>query len=47
MSSNALVTHGGGLVDCSKQILMRLASNLSKGKVFDKIFIGQYSFESF
>lgn len=47
MSNNALLSHGGGLVDCSKQILMRIASNLSKGKVFDKIFIGQYSFESF
>lgn len=47
MSNNALIGYGGGLVDCAKQILMRLASNLSKGKVFDKIFIGQYSFESF
>ena len=47
MSNNALIDYGGGLVDCSKQILMRIASNLSKCKVFDKIYIGQYSFESF
>lgn len=47
MSANALITHGGGLVDPSKHVLMRLGENLSKQKLFDKIYIGQYSFESF
>lgn len=47
MSNNALVSYGGGLVDCAKQVLMRIAENLSKTNLFDKIYIGQYSFESF
>lgn len=47
MLHNALITHGGGLVDPSKHVLMRLGENLSKTKLFDKIYIGQYSFESF
>lgn len=41
---NAIIIHGGGLVDPSKFILMRLALNLVK--VYKEVFIGKYSFES-
>lgn len=44
--SNALIIHGGGLVDPSKHVLMRIGKNLSNSKVYDKNFIGNYSFES-
>lgn len=44
---NALVTFGGGQVDCGKQVILRLAKNLSKSSRFNTVFIGQYSFESF
>lgn len=44
---NVLITFGGGLIDCALQVIMRIALNLSEAKIFDKIFIGQYSFESF
>lgn len=44
--SNAIIIHGGGLVDPSKYVLMRLAFHLSNLKCFEKIFIGKYSFES-
>ena len=43
---NAIVIHGGGLVDPSKVVLMRIANNLKQDRVYDKIFIGKYSFES-
>ena len=43
---NALLIHGGGLVDPSKVVLMRLANNLAENKVYDKIFIGKYSFDA-
>ncbi len=43
---NAIVIHGGGLVDPSKVVLMRIANNLTVDHVYDKIFIGKYSFES-
>ncbi len=43
---NAIIIHGGGLVDPSKFVLMRLANNLKEERVYDKIFIGRYSFES-
>lgn len=42
--SNAIIIHGGGLVDPSKDVLMRLAKNLKE--VYSKVFIGKYSFES-
>ena len=42
---NAVVIHGGGLVDPSKIVLMRLAKDLVK-KVYDKVYIGKYSFIS-
>lgn len=41
--TNAIIIHGGGLVDPSKVVIMRLAKNLSK--VYDKVFIAKYSFE--
>ena len=47
MSGNLLVIFGGGLIDCGKQVILRLASNLSKSSCFQTIYIGQYSFESF
>lgn len=43
---NAIIIHGGGLVDPSKVVLMRIANNLDYLKVYDKVFIGKYSFES-
>lgn len=43
MNNNAIIIHGGGLVDPSKVVLMRLAQNLSK--VYNKVFIAKYSFE--
>lgn len=43
VNSNAIIIHGGGLVDSSKVVLMRLGKNLSK--VYGKVFIAKYSFE--
>jgi len=43
---NAIIIHGGGLVDPSKVILMRLANNLKQDQVYDRIYLGRYSFES-
>lgn len=43
---NAIIIHGGGLVDPSKVVLMRIANNLDYLKVYNKVFIGKYSFES-
>ena len=43
---NAIIIHGGGLVDPSKIVLMRLANNLKQDQVYDKIYLGRYSFES-
>lgn len=47
MSRNALIVHGGGLVDPSKHVLLRIGKNLYESHLFDKVFIGRYSFESF
>lgn len=44
VNSNAIIIHGGGLIDPSKHVLMRLGRNLSQ--YYGKIFIGSYSFES-
>lgn len=44
--TNAIIIHGGGLVDPSKVVLMRLANNLKQDQVYDKIFIGKHSFEA-
>lgn len=43
---NAIIIHGGGLVDPSKFILMRLAYNLKQNQIYEKIYLGKYSFES-
>lgn len=43
---NAIVIHGGGLVDPSKFVLMRLAKCLLEKHIYDKVFIGKYSFEA-
>lgn len=43
---NAIIIHGGGLVDPSKFVLMRIANNLDYLKVYQRVFIGKYSFES-
>lgn len=42
---NVLVIHGGGLVDASLYVLMRIAYNMVR--IFNQVFIGEYSFESF
>jgi 6-phosphofructokinase len=47
VSGNLLIIFGGGLIDCGKQVILRLARNLSKSSCFKTIYIGQYSFESF
>ena len=41
---NSIIIHGGGLVDPSKYVLLRLAHNLTE--LYDKVYIGKYSFES-
>ena len=43
---NALIIHGGGLVDPSRFVLMRLAHNLDNFQAYEKVYIGKYSFES-
>lgn len=43
---NVLVIHGGGLVEPSKLVLMRISQNLSTLTHFDTVYIGQFSFES-
>lgn len=43
---NAIVIHGGGLVDPAKVVLMGIANNLAEDRVYDKVFIGKYSFEA-
>ncbi len=43
-NNRAIIIHGGGLVDCSKQVLMRLAEEFSE--ICNKVFIGYFSFES-
>lgn len=44
IETNAIVIHGGGLCEPSKHVLMRIGHNLSS--VYNKVFIGQFSFES-
>ena len=42
---NVLVIHGGGLIDASLYVLMRIAFNMKS--LFNQVFVGMYSFESF
>ena len=44
IKGNVVIIHGGGLVDPSKLVLMRIAKNLCN--VYEKVFIGKYSFEA-
>ena len=43
-SSGCVIIHGGGLVDPSKEVIMRLADKVSQ--TYQPVKIGQYSFES-
>lgn len=43
-TGNAIIIHGGGLVDCSSLVLMEFAARLNE--ICDKVFIGRFSFES-
>ena len=40
----AMVTFGGGLAEPAKQVVLRTAKNLSG--IFDKVYVGRYSFEA-
>lgn len=44
--NNVLIIHGGGLVDASKRVLLRIASGLWDAKIYQHIFLGRYSFMS-
>lgn len=44
--SNALIIHGGGLVDPSKEVIREIAYGLRRQKVYGRIFLGKYSFMS-
>ena len=44
--SNVIIIHGGGLVESSKHVLMRIAEELRNVDTYHKIFIGKYSFEA-
>lgn len=44
--NNAIVIHGGGLVDPSKYVLMKFAQLMSRGIIYDAVYVGHYSFES-
>lgn len=43
---NAIIIHGGGLVDSSKEVIRRIAQGLSATELYDSIFLGRYSFMS-
>lgn len=44
--NNLIIIHGGGLVEPSKAVLMRIASELQFYRVYNEIFIGKHSFEA-
>lgn len=44
--SNAIIIHGGGLVDPSRYVLMRFAERMSRCSAYDHVYLGRYSFES-
>ena len=46
VNGNAIIIHGGGLVEPSKFVLLEIARQLSEKNVYPKIYIGRYSFES-
>lgn len=43
--NNVVLIHGGGLVDPSKVVLLRLARGLKFGGAYDKVFLARFSFE--
>ncbi len=46
MSNNVLIIHGGGLVDPSKEVILRIAGDLWEKDVYGCIYLGRYSFMS-
>ena len=46
VNGNAIIIHGGGLVEPSKFVLLEITRQLSEKNVYPKIYIGRYSFES-
>lgn len=44
--ANVIIIHGGGLVEPSKVVLMRIAEELRLHHVYNEIFIDKYSFEA-
>lgn len=42
---NVIIIHGGGLVDPSKDVILRIARGLYQKKVYNEIYIARYSFE--
>lgn len=43
---NALIFHGGGLVDPSKEVILKVARKIYDSEVYDRIYLGRYSFMS-
>jgi len=46
VNGNAIIIHGGGLVEPSKFVLLQLAKELTERKVYSDIYLGRYSFEA-
>lgn len=46
LTMGVLIIHGGGLVDPSKEVILRLAKKLYSENVYNRIFLGKYSFMS-
>lgn len=44
--NNVLIIHGGGLVDASKEVILRIAYGLWANGVYNHIYLGKYSFMS-
>lgn len=46
VKGNALIIHGGGLVDPSKDVILRIANGIWENDIYDIVFLGKYSFMS-
>lgn len=46
VKGNAMIIHGGGLVEPSKWILLDFAKQLSEREIYSTIYLGRFSFES-
>jgi len=46
LTMGVLIIHGGGLVDPSKAVMLRLAKQLHSKRLYNPIFLGKYSFKS-